>query len=430
MSGVDGPTLLRLSPKAASLSIYPINTLEGTTGYLGPKYEQIRRFTLHLDTIGDAINAADIDESDVEAILETLPRGFVKDYSYGLGLLKDFNRLVRLIEEHTDCTDLVFTDSDEEAVVGTEFRIGLSRFDAIWSEIRRINDRGNRAAARVKDSFVHNTLADALGLQPADANLGRHPISRLITLAAKGAEPLTDEERDQLIAAVASESAVLAKADPEKLVELQREIELVSLDQLIEHLESSLGRRTNEAYWQEFFDRNAFALQQVFGAPMINVQSGAAVGGSDVAGRGGKIADYMFKNSLTNNIALVEIKTPTTPLLGNAAYRGGVFGPSKELSGAVTQALDQAHQLVTNLATLKNNSRRWDLESYAATCLVIIGRTPSADEPDRQKSLELYRANLRSVSVVTYDEILERLKVLRAFLVSTDEPAPDDGNNS
>ena len=131
----------------------------------------------------------------------------------------------------------------------------------------------------------------------------------------------------------------------------------------------------------------------------------------------------MFKNSLTNNIALVEIKTPKTPLLSNTAYRGGVFGPSKELSGAVTQALDQAHQLTTNLPTLKNNSRQWDLESYAVSCFVVAGRTPPADEPARQKSLELYRANSRSVFVVTYDEILERLKVLREFLQSSDDSA-------
>ena len=36
---------------------------------------------------------------------------------------------------------------------------------------------------------------------------------------------------------------------------------------------------------------------------------------------------------------------------------------------------------------------------------------------EQQKSFELYRANSRSVTIVTYDEVLERLMILREFLV-------------
>ena len=274
--GTNGIRLLRYSADSSRLSIFPTNTLEGTVGYLKPKYEQIHTITVDLD--------AEADEADLELILETLPKGFVKDYSYGLGLLKDCNRIVRLIEEHTACTSIAFTDSDEATVDGDEFRLGLDRFGLIWSEIQRINDRGNRAARRVKDAHVHNTLASALSLEPTEASLGRHPVSRLITMAADGVEPLTEEEQDALVSAVASESAAIARSNPAQLVKLQREIELVSLDQLIEQLATSLERRTNEGYWQTFFDDNGFALQQVFGAPMINVQSTATVGGGGSQG--------------------------------------------------------------------------------------------------------------------------------------------------
>lgn len=129
-----------------------------------------------------------------------------------------------------------------------------------------------------------------------------------------------------------------------------------------------------------------------------------------------KIADYLFKNSLTNNVALVEIKKPSTKLLNAREYRQGVFGPSKDLNGAVTQVLDQAYSLTKNLTGLKESSRQWDLESYAISCFVVAGRTPSATDPAKQKSFELYRANSRSVTIVTYDEILERLRLLRDFL--------------
>ncbi|MGW6375008.1 Shedu immune nuclease family protein [Rhodococcus sp. NPDC055112] len=411
VSAADGVRILNFSPARSELRIFPINTLRDREGYLLPKYPKIHTLTL-------IVEERDVDDLDFYSVLdEELPRGFIKDYAYGLGLQKDCNRLVRLIEKHTKCDEISFMGGADVAVDGKALRLGLDRFDALWSEIQRINGRGHDAAARVKDAFVHNDLASTIQLEPVEFSLGRHPVSRVLTKAAHGVEELTEQEQDALIGAVASESAALAQTRPEKFLKLHRDVELVNLDRLILSYEDALGKQANEGFWQNFFDDNAFALQQVFGTPMVSVQSGATVGGGGFTGSGGKITDYLFKNSLTNNVALVEIKKPTTSLLGTTEYRSGVFGPSKELEGAITQVLDQAYQLSMNFPTMKNNSRQWDLESYAVSCFVIAGRTPSTDEPAKQKSFELYRANSRSVKVVTYDEILEQLKLLREFLL-------------
>ncbi len=413
--------LVDFDPKTGVVKIHPINTLATHSGYLGPKYEQVRTLTLDTSLLEDYY-----EDSGLESVLETLPRGFVKDFAYGLGLLKDCNRLIRLIEANTPCDEIVFADGNSATIDGTKFNLGISRFTAIWSEIGRINDRGNRAAGRVKDVLVHNNLAATIGLSPVEFSLGRHPDSRVIAMAADGIEELSEVERDALIGAVASESAAIAARSPQKFQQLKRDIELVSLDRLIEAYADSLGESKTERHWQTFFDDNAFALQQVFGVPMVSVRSGASVGGRGLSGSGDKIADYLFKNSLTNNLALVEIKKPTTQLLDAREYRQGVYGPSKELNGAVTQVLDQAYNLTKSLPGLKESSRQWDLESYAVSCFVVAGRTPSADDPARQKSFELYRANSRSVTIVTYDEILERLRLLRNFL-SPVEPSIKEG---
>jgi len=421
----QGVKLVEFDSESGVVKIHPINTLSTHSDYLGPKYEQVRTLTLETPLLEDYYEG-----SDLESVLETLPAGFVKDFAYGLGLLKDCNRLIRLIEAETPCDEIVFTDGNDATIDGKSLNLGLSRFAAIWAEIGRINDRGNRAAGRVKDVFVHNNLAATLGLSIAEFSLGRHPDSRVIARAADGIEELSEIERDALVDAVASESAAIAASAPEKFQQLKRDIELVGLDRLIEAYADSLEDGKTERHWQTFFEDNAFALQQVFGAPMVSVHSGASVGGRGLSGSGDKIADYLFKNSLTNNVALVEIKKPTTQLLDSREYRQGVFGPSKELNGAVTQVLDQAYNLTKNLTGLKESSRQWDLESYAVSCFVVAGRTPSASDPARQKSFELYRANSRSVTIVTYDEILERLRLLRDFLAPAPAPAPAPAEES
>ncbi|MBC2644943.1 DUF4263 domain-containing protein [Rhodococcus wratislaviensis] len=410
-SAADGTRILNFSGDSSELRIFPIYTFPDNEKYLEPKYPQIHTLTM-------SVPDTDVGVVDFrELLLEWLPSGFVTDYKFGLGLVKDCNRLVRLIEKHTECDEIYFMGGTNVAVAGKQLLLGLERFEAILSEIRRINSRGYDGAARVKDAFVHNALASTLSLEPAVYSLGRHPVSQVLTKAADGVKELTEQEQDALIDTFASESAALARTRPETFLKLHRDIELVNLDRLIQSYEDALARGKKEGFWQNFFDNNAFALQQVFGTPMVSFQSSASVGGVGFAGSGGKVADYLLKNPLTNNVALVEIKKPSTSLLNTKEYRGGVFGPSKDLGGAVTQVMDQAYQLMTSFAGLKLASRA-DLEAYAVSCFVVIGRTPSSD--DEQKSFEMYRANSRNVKIVTYDEILEQLKLLRKFLLPED----------
>jgi len=60
------------------------------------------------------------------------------------------------------------------------------------------------------------------------------------------------------------------------------------------------------------------------------------------------------------------------------------------------------------------------VESYSVHCCLVIGKTP--DSADQQKSFELFRKNSKDVEIVTFDELLEKLKHLRDFL-AVDTPA-------
>ena len=144
---MKGVKLVELEPQSGIVKIHPINTLSTYEDYLGPKYEHIHTLTLELSLLEEFPCA-----SDVNLILEVLPPGFVKDYAYGLGLLKDCNRLIRLIEDNTPCDEIIFIEGKGVRIDGDKFFFGLSRFGEIWTEIRRINDRSNRTANRVKDA--------------------------------------------------------------------------------------------------------------------------------------------------------------------------------------------------------------------------------------------------------------------------------------
>jgi hypothetical protein len=139
-----------------------------------------------------------------------------------------------------------------------------------------------------------------------------------------------------------------------------------------------------------------------------------SVGGRKFSGSGDKISDFAVKAAASGNLALIEIKVPETPLLETRAYRSDLYAPAREISGAVNQVLDQRYQLQKSITVLKDTSGIWEVESYAVQGLVIAGRTPTGRA--QLKSFELFRNGLKSVMVITFDELLSKLEQLLEVL--------------
>jgi hypothetical protein len=161
--------------------------------------------------------------------------------------------------------------------------------------------------------------------------------------------------------------------------------------------------------WQNLLTRESWAIGQLFGAPFVIVRGKAYVGGKTFENAEGRITDFLYKNRLTGNVLIVEIKTPVGPLVGSA-YRQ-VFPPSAELAGAITQVLDQKQLLMANYPKLV-------LEGAGAVpfnprAVVLIGDLEGQQiEGEKRRSFELFRNALGGVEVVTFDELAAKAEAL------------------
>lgn len=405
----SGVRLIKASPSKGHLTIYPTDTRPWSDGFLGPKYSKIKSLVIPADVEPDA---------DIVDILETLPPGFIKDYEYGLGLARECDILIDLIEESTDCSVIQFLSSGKPKATKDKFLISVDRFNALRAELKRIKGRGDLGIRRVKETHVHNDLADTLGLKPRQLSLGRLHTSKWMTKVAAGEEPLNDDEQDALLDVTISNAASIASKTPAKIARLQRDIELVNLEQLIIAFEQALNAHHHEDWWQHFFEENIFALQLLFGGPTVFVKAQVPIGEGTNAVKGKKIADYLLRNALTNNAALVEIKKPTTKLMKIKAYRKGVYGVQAEIGEAVTQVLDQALQLTRHEADTKRRTGDTSWTSNAPRCFVVAGLAREFDTEDKRKSFDLYREHLTGVRIVTFDEVLGQLTTLHDFLMA------------
>jgi hypothetical protein len=406
----DGVMLFEAKPAIDQLAIYPTNTLPQTDGFLGPKYKQVTTIIIPTD-IGFDWDAA--------SCFEELPSGFTKDYGYGLGLAKEYEVIIDLIEESTNCTVIEFISSGDLSATEQTFRVSFSRFDSLRKELNCITSRGRNAILRVKKKQVRDNLAEVLGLEPQPLSLGQLPTSKWMTQVAAGEEPLNDEEQGELLAVATARAPQIAASNPRELACFQAKIQLVNLNQLIEAFGQALGESHPESWWQRFFEWNVFVLQLIFGGPTVFVDSQVHIGDANTV-KGLKIADYLFKNAMTGNVALVEIKKPTTQLLRKTPYRAGVYGIHSEIGQSVTQVLDQALHLANSENDTKQRivDKSWSVS--APRCFVVAGSASVLDTDEKRKSFELYREHLAGVRLVTFDEIFEQLMLLRDFLAVED----------
>ena len=218
----------------------------------------------------------------------------------------------------------------------------------------------------------------------------------------------------------------IAREAPERLVRLREDIELVwarktLISQFEKDLEGPYSR--NEDHWQKFFQANHFALQLIFSTPIVVEYQHAIVQAEDINGRGSRITDFLCANSVTRTSLIVEIKTPATTLMSSAPYRGkgtdaAVYPPHKDLGRDrfFRCNLDQAAvpQSLAARLTPDVNLDAWNDPRGA----VITGRISTLN-PQQLESFLRYRAGLSTVTVLGYDEVLERLKALHSALSST-----------
>ena len=186
----------------------------------------------------------------------------------------------------------------------------------------------------------------------------------------------------------------------------------------------------NEAsFWQPFFEENSWILSQLFHAPVMFFKGKRYVGGKGIEGHGGQNTDFVYKNDITDNVAIIEIKSPRKPIF-DQQYRQA-YKVSSEISGGIAQLLLQKDNLIKQYTSLLANSdeyfRATNVESY-----LVCGTVGNLGKKEKD-AYENFRNELRSVHIIGFDELLKKVENLLKLLEGTPDSAeieaeftPDD----
>lgn len=355
--------------------------------------------------------------------IDSLPDGFIKSASDGFGINPKYNQIVKTVIQ-SGAQDLRLTESEpKKRIVGTSYLISYDEFEMLCSRIRKANSAARMAAKAEKAIYLHNEMlasVDEVKFPPKTKPFQKDALQRAAGQAVSSPGKLKPADRKAVVKIVKTEIRAIAEKDETELLELNREIEVVTLEAVIEKMTKMMGAGLKETKWQKFLFENPFILRLVFGLPIMVFGEQVSVGGIRFDSKGGKLADFVVKSGAFGNLAIIEIKTPDTVLMEHKVYRGSVHAPTRELSGGVNQVIDQRYMLGGEIDVRKNRSREFDVWNYGVKCYVIAGRAIIEEDKllqeAKRKSFEFYRNNLVDVTVITFDELLDKLKALLSFL--------------
>lgn len=415
--------MMTIDEKRGRFSVHPYFTRPTPTGAFDRKYKKIATFSFDI-TAQTWKRGSRVSEDTVYSLLNSMPSGMVFDPNFGLGLKREFRFVIKAIEELSKLST-VYIGRREPA--DDEFFIRAADFKFLIGEIVRIDSRARAANIEVKSTTTYNFLAETEGRPPRKYKLGRHEIRKLITKFVKDTNFAEDDIKEEHVSIVSKTARRIAKHNLSASVEIVSKIQTSRLEAAISQYEDYLTAGVNETVWQKFFESDPFLLSFAFGYPITYVNGQSYVGGKRIDGKGENIADFLYKNALNNNAAIIEIKTPQTPLL--AHYRQSSLHPHKELSGAIVQVLNQKYNLARTFPA-KRDENEWngedEVRDFDLDCVVVVGKMPTTTK--EQRSFQLYRKNSHGVRIITFDELLENLKSVLSYMKGDDDEL-DEGED-
>lgn len=206
----------------------------------------------------------------------------------------------------------------------------------------------------------------------------------------------------------------LESLDADNIKQLNIIASLGSLHRSIGVWESNKSNN-NEEFWQQELLKDTFLLTQLFTYPVVLVKQKAYVGGKTYDNSNGKIVDFLLKNEITNNAALIEIKAPTTFLMGKE-YRQ-IYSASADISGSIVQVADYVDTINKSYYAL-TSGENGVFDTFKPRAVIIAGNASEEfkDNPVKRKSFELYRNSLKDVEIITFDELFGKISSLILLL--------------
>jgi hypothetical protein len=349
-------------------------------------------------------------------IFKDVGRGSVKGFytlNFGYGLTRNLSPLLKVLETDTFLTkelQIVSKGSISFDKKKGVFVLPKDDLEFLFDSIRPTRDHHSKELKLIVENYLKNKGVLKGAVSPLYVT---GSLKKLVKELTEGKVKLSKIDVEALKTLNELESAELVEAEKKFIVSTKEKVESIYFEAVIEEfdklLKQSSESETLEKKWHEFFKKYPWIFTYLFATSVSYFDDQYYVGGQKGSGSGAQYADFIYKNQLTENNAIIEIKTHATKLLNKSPYRKGtnVYAPSFPLAGSINQVLSQKDTLLKEFNSIVGT----DFKSYEPKCVVVIGTLKSLS-PEEKRSFEMFRNNLKGVEVVSFDELRQKVNII------------------
>ena len=348
-----------------------------------------------------------------------LPVGVNKSVTFGYGFTKRLKPFSRFLDAQFDFDEVIIEKDGKTKIDLTSKKLFLNQKD-----LQKLNDSFDSVFKKNNsdvDTVLKNVLYDLFptDMGKPEASYIPNTIATSLLSWGKSLDEFSDKDKKAIIELFKSLSLKTDFLTEESLAKTKEIVDNKYIQETLKGYKDLMNLTTDgeslERRWQKFLKLHSWIFSSIFAQPVILYRDEAYVGGKTLDNKNGKFNDFLIKNSLSNNVSFLEIKTHKTKLLEKTAYRGDdVFSATKDITGCINQVLNQRDNFQKEFYTTKGKTKE-DFETFNSKCVVLIGSIKNLTEK-QQYSFELFRSNSRDVEIMTFDELQKKIESLQTLM--------------
>lgn len=183
---------------------------------------------------------------------------------------------------------------------------------------------------------------------------------------------------------------------------LKATAQIDSLTKLADELETAMDESRSESWWQTFIRGNILLIQQGYikAIEKMNVSIGNT-----------KYPDFLLVTH-DSFLDIFEIKKPTTAMLKHDSGRDNYFWDNE-----LSRAIIQVENYISHITTKAHEVRTFILDTYEIDLsvvrprgIILAGDARTLNTQKEKNDLRLLSLGLKNITIVSYDELLTRLR--------------------
>lgn len=350
-----------------------------------------------------------------------LPIGIIKSVNYGWGFTKTLNPFSYYINDNYDIEEVIIEKKGktELNIAQKVLYLNETSLETLQNAFKIIFKKNNEEVVFVLKTNLHK-LFPTVAAKPEKKYI-TNALATSLSSWGNTIDEFSDDDKNAIKDLFDKLSIGTDFLTKEALAKTKEIVDIKYIQETLKKYKELMALTTEgeslEKRWQVFLKDNSWVFSSIFAQPVILYKREAYVGGKTIDNKNGKFNDFLIKNSLSDNVSFLEIKTHKTKMFENSPYRGeDVYSATKELTGSIVQVLNQRDNFQKEFYIAKGkNKGKENFETFNSKCVVLIGSTKDIDDNQRH-SFELFRSNSKDVEILTFDELQTKIGSLQKVM--------------